>query len=101
MTTKIKLPSSGETVEIRDVEDLSLQELERLGFRKVEVPHETDDRDCLHENCFEKTFNQDEAKGMTSHEVRQLWPRFYGTCLKCGFSGIAYQSYAHYVCGDW
>lgn len=48
------------------------------------------------------TFDQDESANMEWHEVRQRWPRLDGPCpLGCGYSGIAYASMAHYVCGDW
>lgn len=35
-------------------------------------------------------------------ELREKWPRLSGKCPKgCGFEGIAYASYEHYVLGDW
>jgi hypothetical protein len=35
-------------------------------------------------------------------EVRKRWPRLNGPCPKgCGFNGIAYASYEHYISGDW
>lgn len=38
----------------------------------------------------------------SSEEVRKRWPRLNGPCPKgCGFVGIAYASYAHYIAGDW
>lgn len=34
--------------------------------------------------------------------VRKRFPRLEGICPKgCGFKGIAYASYAHYIYGDW
>lgn len=37
-----------------------------------------------------------------ANEVRKRWPRLIGTCPKgCGFHGIAYASFEHYVAGDW
>lgn len=37
-----------------------------------------------------------------SGEVRKRWPRLSGPCPKgCGFNGIAYASYEHYIMGDW
>lgn len=37
-----------------------------------------------------------------TQEVRKRWPRLFGPCPKgCGFDGIAYASYAHYIYGDW
>jgi len=35
-------------------------------------------------------------------EIRKRWPRLDGVCPKgCGYMGIAYASYAHYIYGDW
>jgi hypothetical protein len=35
-------------------------------------------------------------------EIRRRWPRLHGNCPKgCGFHGIAYASYEHYIAGDW
>lgn len=41
--------------------------------------------------------------GSPAHnQIRKLWPRLSGPCPKgCGFNGIAYASYAHYIYGDW
>lgn len=37
-----------------------------------------------------------------SLEIRKRWPRLAGSCPKgCGFNGIAYASYEHYIYGDW
>jgi hypothetical protein len=34
--------------------------------------------------------------------IRKLWPRLNGPCPKgCGYNGIAYASYAHYLYGDY
>ena len=34
--------------------------------------------------------------------IRKRWPRLNGVCPKgCGFHGIAYASYEHYIAGDW
>jgi len=34
--------------------------------------------------------------------IKKRWPRLCGPCPKgCGFNGIAYASYAHYIYGDW
>jgi hypothetical protein len=40
-------------------------------------------------------------ENMTSAQVRQLYPRFCGACSSCGYTGIAYASFEHYVYGDW
>lgn len=49
-------------------------------------------------------FDKDMAEGfrMTSAEIKNRWPRLEGECTKgCGYRGIAYASFAHYVYGDW
>lgn len=34
--------------------------------------------------------------------IRKKWPRLMGKCpLGCGYVGIAYASYEHYIMGDW
>lgn len=39
---------------------------------------------------------------MTIEDVRKRWPRGFGLCPRgCGFYGIAYASYIHYLAGDW
>lgn len=48
------------------------------------------------------TFDEVAARDLDAHEVRRRWPRLFGPCPKgCGFSGIGYASWAHYVSGDW
>lgn len=47
------------------------------------------------------TFDEEAAKGLTSEEVRKRWPRKKVNCQQCGFSGIEYASYLHYLSGDW
>jgi hypothetical protein len=35
-------------------------------------------------------------------EIRKRWPRLDGPCPKgCGFVGIGYASYLHYIMGDY
>jgi hypothetical protein len=35
-------------------------------------------------------------------KIKKLWPRLSGKCPKgCGYNGIAYASYEHYIYGDW
>jgi hypothetical protein len=48
-------------------------------------------------------FDEEYAKTITdSWEVRKLFPRLSGECPKgCGYTGIAYASFLHYVSGDW
>lgn len=48
------------------------------------------------------TFNEKETKNLSVQQIRKRWPRLMGACPKgCGFNGIGYASYAHYICGDW
>ena len=47
-------------------------------------------------------FDEEASKGLDEYQVRKRWPRLMGPCPKgCGFNGIGYASYAHYICGDW
>jgi hypothetical protein len=47
-------------------------------------------------------FDEAAASTMDSYDVRERWPRRDGPCPKdCGWNGIAYASYAHYIAGDW
>jgi hypothetical protein len=41
--------------------------------------------------------------GSPAHsKIRKRWPRLSGPCPKgCGYNGIAYASYEHYIYGDW
>lgn len=48
------------------------------------------------------SFDYEAAKNLDSFQVRKRWPRLMGPCPKgCGFNGIGYASYSHYICGDW
>ena len=47
------------------------------------------------------TFDEEASKGMSVNEVRARFPRLHGSCTLCGFSGIYYASYTHYLRGDW
>lgn len=40
------------------------------------------------------------AKCEDAYEVRRRWPRFSGKC-SCGFTGVYYVSFAHYIMGDY
>ena len=46
-------------------------------------------------------FDSEAAKTMTTQQVHERFPRFDGTCPTCGWSGIAYASWEHFVAGDW
>lgn len=59
-----------------------------------------------HVNCDHGVvFDEEEYKSipnMTSEQVKAKWPRGFGICPKgCGFEGIAYASFLHYIAGDW
>ncbi len=42
------------------------------------------------------------GRKLTSSEIRINYPRLFGLCpLGCGYNGIAYASFAHYIYGDW
>lgn len=56
--------------------------------------------ECLHAKCTPE-FDLEMAKGMTSDEVRQRFPRFNGRCPECGSQMIIYASFEHYLSGDW
>lgn len=58
---------------------------------------------CNHGVLFdEQVYLNDQGKPLSSYEVRKRWPRLSGECpLGCGFSGIGYFSFMHYVAGDW
>ncbi|HEX3156729.1 MAG TPA: hypothetical protein VHV32_19020 [Candidatus Angelobacter sp.] len=47
------------------------------------------------------TFDEEAAKGLSAHEVRARWPRFFGNCPGCGTQLIKYASQMHYYSGDW
>lgn len=46
-------------------------------------------------------FDEVRSQTLDASEVRRRWPRFFGTCASCGYKGIYYASYAHYISGDW
>jgi hypothetical protein len=59
-----------------------------------------DGAECDHGITFDKE-TADREK-LDAYEIRRRWPRGGGPCPKgCGFVGIAYASYAHYIYGDW
>lgn len=47
-------------------------------------------------------FDAESVKGLSSDEIRVMFPRLNGECpLGCGYIGIAYESFLHYISGDW
>lgn len=74
-----------------DVLDRCADELDNVLAKGTEV-------ECNHG----VTFDEDAARGLSAEEVRKRWPRLAAGCpFGCGFRGIYYASYAHYLCGDW
>lgn len=56
---------------------------------------------CAHEKV-RPTFDYEASKGLSSHEVRQRWPRFFGECPDCRAPQlILYASKEHYYSGNW
>lgn len=56
--------------------------------------------ECKHATVM-PTFDYEASKGLSSHEVRQRWPRFWGECPDCHQQLILYASREHYYSGDW
>lgn len=46
-------------------------------------------------------FDPAEASGLTTEEIRKRWPRGWGCAKGCGYQGISYASFEHYISGDW
>jgi len=56
---------------------------------------------CDHGVVFDEV-EFDKHPNMSAGEVKERWPRGWGKCPKgCGFNGIAYASFKHYIAGDW
>jgi hypothetical protein len=55
---------------------------------------------CKHEKVM-PAFDEEASKGLSSSEVRKLWPRFSGMCPDCKSTVVAYKSMLHYIAGDW
>ncbi len=56
-------------------------------------------KECDHGIVFDK---DDAAKIRNPYVVRERYPRLMGKCPKgCGFEGIGYASFEHYIAGDW
>lgn len=48
------------------------------------------------------TFDRKAIGRLSPPEIRKLYPRLVGACPKgCGYQGIAYASWEHYIAGDW
>lgn len=47
-------------------------------------------------------FSRVDDEDVSTADVRKRWPRLFGKCPKgCGFDGIGYASFGHYIYGDW
>lgn len=46
-------------------------------------------------------YDEQAAKGLSVHEVRERWPRFDGICPECRQKVIVYASFLHFLRGDW
>jgi len=57
-------------------------------------------KNCHHEKVM-PVVNDDELLSMSSYEVRDKYPRFFGVCPDCKQRVICYASMKHYVAGDW
>lgn len=68
-------------------------------FKNLQVEYEKAKQDaCDHNPAFDE---EAALKIADPWEVRRRWPRFSGECTKCGFNGVAYASFVHYIAGDW
>lgn len=55
---------------------------------------------CDHGVVFD--YERVKSDSLSSSAVRKLYPRLDGKCPKrCGYVGIAYASFLHYLSGDW
>lgn len=55
---------------------------------------------CTHGVTFDAQAAED--RNIRPSAVRTLWPRLDGACpMGCGYEGIAYASFAHYLWGNW
>ena len=69
-------------------------------FEPIECPitKELSQADCNHG----VTFDSEASADLDTYEVRKRWPRLMGTCpLGCGYHGIYYANWEHFIAGDW
>jgi len=60
----------------------------------------TDPGTCKHEKHM-PYFNEEDAKKLSTEEIREKYPRYRGMCIDCKAQVILYASFAHYLYGDW
>lgn len=85
---------------IKDLEEINkrLAKAAAEGFSEVEIDPPSN---CDHGVVFDEV-EYNKTPNMSVSELRKRWPRGWGPCPKgCGFTGIAYASYMHYIAGDW
>lgn len=60
-------------------------------------------KECQHESVPEPTFDKTiaDSEELDSYEVKRRWPRTCEMCKQCGKTVIKYESWAHFVYGDW
>lgn len=69
-----------------------------IGNAERCTPDPSHDIDCDHG----VVFDEQTWRGLPAHVVRERRPRLVGACPKgCGYRGVAYASYLHYIAGDW
>jgi len=56
--------------------------------------------ECQHSSVMPE-FDEEAATKLSSIEIREKWPRFFGICPDCGRRLILYASYSHYILGGW
>ena len=69
-----------------------------------DAPYEAEIREAANQTkCSHGlTFDDVVARRLSGREIARRWPRLDGLCpLGCGYCGIAYASYAHYIAGGW
>ena len=61
------------------------------------IMNHQDEQDCIGEHQKLVTFDSEQARDMSSAEIKKRFPRI--TCQECGT--VVYASYEHYIAGDW
>jgi hypothetical protein len=59
-----------------------------------------DKENCSHIKVI-PVFDLEDSKSLSSEEVKRKYPRFSGICPDCGCNVILYESFEHYIAGDW
>lgn len=65
---------------------------------EAKIDSATNAAKCMHG----LSFDEGATARLSAAEVAKRWPRLDGPCpLGCGYCGLAYASFTHYVAGDW